>query len=264
MAEFLTTHATAYQLENIIMGAQQHLTLISPYLQLSNALLERLKDADSRGVKIRVIYRTDKLESGERDKLEQLKNISLFSCEQLHAKCFFNDTSMVITSMNMYEFSEKNNREMGILLKKETDPDAFTKAVKEAKSIVNSSHKDEFKSSDSPNWPPPPKATRQKNIRPANHQSQNQPNESQPTLKNVPLKMRNKTLPPEKAGGYCIRCGHRIPNNTARPFCDECYWEWAEYENPHYAEHYCHICGNSRKTTRDKPVCSYCYKALRR
>ena len=46
---------------------------------------------------------------------------------------------MVITSMNMYEFSEKNNREMGVFITKEKDPELFEKAVNETLSIVQSS-----------------------------------------------------------------------------------------------------------------------------
>jgi hypothetical protein len=41
---------------------------------------------------------------------------------------------MVITSMNMYEFSEKNNREMGVLV--ESSEAVYQEAVTEARSIV--------------------------------------------------------------------------------------------------------------------------------
>ena len=57
--------------------------------------------------------------------------------KNLHAKCYLNEQSAVIGSMNMYEFSEKNNREMGVLVTKEDDPEVFKDAWKETKSIFD-------------------------------------------------------------------------------------------------------------------------------
>ena len=39
---------------------------------------------------------------------------------------------MVITSLNLYEYSRTNNREMGILITQEKEPAAFADAVNEA------------------------------------------------------------------------------------------------------------------------------------
>ena len=55
--------------------------------------------------------------------------------KNLHAKCYLNEKMAVIGSMNMYEFSEKNNREMGVLVTREHDPDVFEDAWNETKSI---------------------------------------------------------------------------------------------------------------------------------
>ena len=145
MAEFLTTQGTSYHIENIITNAKNKLVLISPYLQLSKTLFERLRDADKRKVKITLVYGKDKLKAGERNQLGQLDNLSLYFLENLHAKCFFNEEYMVITSMNMYEFSEKNNREMGVLISAKNDENAFREAVREAKSIVDASPKHDLR-----------------------------------------------------------------------------------------------------------------------
>ena len=139
MAEFLTTRGTSHQIENIIIDAKGKLILVSPFLQLSKTLFERLKDASSRGVKIKIIYGKDELKPNERNSLAELKNIELFYHENLHAKCYFNETKMVITSMNMYQFSENTNREMGILLDSKIETELFQKAVNEAASIIQNS-----------------------------------------------------------------------------------------------------------------------------
>src|SRR5690349_1416504 len=127
MAEFLTTSGTAHHVENIIIDAKGNLTLVSPYLKLSKTLFERLKDASARGVKIKIVYGKDELKPNEKNSLAELK-CDLFFFENLHAKCYYNDHKMVITSMNMYEFSEKTNREMGVLIDKQADPQLYDKA----------------------------------------------------------------------------------------------------------------------------------------
>ena len=139
MAEFLTTSGTSYNIENIIIEAKSKLILVSPYLQISKTFYERLKDASNKGVSIKIIYGKDELKPNERNSLADLKNVELFYFDNLHAKCYFNENKMVITSMNMYEFSEKNNREMGVLIDRVKDKDLFDKAVSETFSILQSS-----------------------------------------------------------------------------------------------------------------------------
>ena len=46
MAEFLTTAAIANRIEDVIKKARGKLVLVSPYLQLSATVLQRLKDAE--------------------------------------------------------------------------------------------------------------------------------------------------------------------------------------------------------------------------
>ncbi len=142
MAEFLTTQGTSYYIEDIIRKAKNKLVLISPFLQISKTLFERLKDADRQNVKITLIYGKDELKPDEKKKLQELRNLSLYFFENLHAKCFFNEESMVITSMNMYEFSEKTNREMGVLIRAKGDEKVYNEAVKETDSILASAKKD--------------------------------------------------------------------------------------------------------------------------
>lgn len=44
--------------------------------------------------------------------------------------------------MNIYEFSEKNNREMGILVEKDKDFELYSSAIKEVYSIIGSAKED--------------------------------------------------------------------------------------------------------------------------
>lgn len=141
MAEFLTTSAGSHHIERIILTAQRQVFLFSPYLKLSKTLLERLKDATKRNIKVIIVHGKDELKPAERQKLFSLDNVTVYFFENLHAKCYFNESNMVITSMNIYEFSEKNNREMGILLNREQDLNAFAQAFNEAASIIKNAIK---------------------------------------------------------------------------------------------------------------------------
>ena len=139
MAKFLTTTGNSYSIEQIIVNAKEQLTLVTPFLKLSNNFIERLSDANKRDIKITLIY--GKSELGEREKqiLNKLNNLRVLFFKNLHAKCYFNERSMIITSMNLYEFSEINNREMGIIIKRIENNDIYEEAYNEVISIKNSS-----------------------------------------------------------------------------------------------------------------------------
>lgn len=142
MAKFLTTVGNSFYIEQIILNAEKNLTLVTPYLNLSKNLIDRLTDADRENIMITLIYGKNELNLKEKKKIESLKNLELYFCENLHAKCYHNEDSLIITSMNLYEFSERNNREMGILIEKSSDLKIYDDTLKEIESIKNSSSKE--------------------------------------------------------------------------------------------------------------------------
>lgn len=139
MADFLTTHGVAFSLENIIRHAEKQIILLSPYLNISRILFDRLKEADRRNVSISIVFRKNELNKNEFDKINSLKNLKLYDCNNLHAKCYVNEETAVISSMNLYEFSEKNNREMGALFDKVKNKDAYNHIIQEISEIKRSS-----------------------------------------------------------------------------------------------------------------------------
>lgn len=147
MAELLTARNILSVVENIICNAKNYVVLISPYVRPPRVMFERLKDASKNNIRITLIYRKGELGESIRSELRRLKGLSLYSYDGLHAKCYFNEKSMVITSMNFTESSE-GNRELGILLKREEDKVIFQQALKEANSILDASIRDKEASSD--------------------------------------------------------------------------------------------------------------------
>ncbi len=240
MSKFLTTHAIAASIEEVILSAKAELMLVSPYLQLSKTFFNRLKDADERKIKIHLVYGKKILQKEEESQLNGLKNLSLHFCKELHAKCYFNEEIMVITSMNMYEFSEKNNREMGILLTKKDDPQPFTDAVKEYKSILQSSTTDKTVTSTTKEVYSKPRYI--------------------PALRTPKFSFRSPKATSGTTKGFCIRCGKSKSYDVDKPYCLLCAraWNRAGGYNDHREKH-CHQCGKKVPTiTYDYPRCISC------
>ena len=139
MAKFVSTVGTVFYIERVILEAKKSITLITPFLQLNKNLIERLEDAEKQNIELTIIYGKHELTSYEEKILYKFSNIEIYFCKNLHSKCYFNEKLMVITSMNLYEYSERNNREMGIVIDKDEDAQIYEDTIKEIISIKNSS-----------------------------------------------------------------------------------------------------------------------------
>lgn len=115
MPRFLNTELLNEWIPKLISTAQKELVIVVPYIQLSAPVYNELQKADARGVKTVLIYRENKLLPAQKEKLTQLKNLNQFEHPTVHCKTFYNGDLLLIGSMNLYEHSENNNREMGVL-----------------------------------------------------------------------------------------------------------------------------------------------------
>ena len=136
MAKFLTTTGISYRLEEIIKTAEERLVLISPFLRVNERIKELLEDKDRLKMDVRVIYGKNQLQPEENNWLESMASIRTSYCKNLHAKCYLNENEALLTSMNLYEFSQVNNNEMGILISREEEPGLYGEVWKEAQRIV--------------------------------------------------------------------------------------------------------------------------------
>jgi len=219
MAKFLTTRGASSEIENIINTAKSHLVLISPFLRIPESLFQSLKDADRRKVRITLVYGKKELHPDEKSQLKQLDNVSLYFLDNLHAKCFFNEGNMVITSMNLYDFSEHKNREMGVLISKEDDEQVFSEAAKEADRIVHLSQKDELGKLKAKSY-------------------------SSKTKQSGHCIRCGTPIPYDLEKPFCRDC-----------FYDWSDWDTPDY----HKEHWCHACGKSAPTSKAQPQCGSCY-----
>ncbi|NOQ63986.1 MAG: DNA repair protein [Methyloprofundus sp.] len=136
MAKFLNTSATNYFLEELIKTAQDRLILISPYLKLNDRIKELLEDKNRLKIDVRIIYGKNELQNDEINWLSELTFIRTSFCKNLHAKCYLNEESCIITSLNLYEFSQVNNNEMGVAVSRSDDPGLYKETYEEAQRII--------------------------------------------------------------------------------------------------------------------------------
>jgi hypothetical protein len=223
MAKFLNTAGIIHQADEMMRQARRELFLVTPFLQLSQTFSERLAEAARRGVRVTIIYGKEALRPEERTKLEVIERLDLRYLENLHAKCYLGEDRVVVASMNLYEYSSRN-REMGVMLTRAEEPEAFEEARSEVHSILSASQSR------------PLRAAAGGRVRTG--------------AEKVPLKH-----------GYCIRCADPLAYMPDRPLCRTCYSTWAQWENEEYEENFCHRCGQERVTSFARPLCSPCFRA---
>ena len=136
MAKFLNTSATNYFLEELIKSARDRLILISPFLRLNDRIKELLEDKNRLKIDVRIVYGKNELQPEEINWLKGLTFLRTSFCKNLHAKCYINEELCIITSLNLYEFSQVNNNEMGVLIRRPEDPELYKEAHEEAQRII--------------------------------------------------------------------------------------------------------------------------------
>ncbi len=245
MAKFLDTTGVSYHLQQLINKAGEKLFLISPYLKINDRLKQALLDRDVFKIDIRIIYGKNELQPAEAELIRGVKSVRLSFCKNLHAKCYLNEKEAIVTSMNLYEFSQVNNAEMGVYVSKAEDPVLYQDIWDEVQRILRMS--DEVQISiervrhEAPAEPPAPAPI--------------------PVANSAPARAKAEPSVAVHAAGHCIRCRNEIRLNPIYPYCRECYEEWDGDEDE--PEEYCHVCGDEHSATKAKPSCYACYKANR-
>src|SRR5690606_35922478 len=141
-----------------------------------------------------------------------------------------NDDKMVITSLNLYEFSMANNKEMGVLIDKNDPADSqlFEDAFKEVDYINQTSQRFELNA---------PKPTFSK-------------------TENKSSKEKSTSFPTTNGKGFCIRTGVEIPFNVEKPLSYDAYKKWNEFGDTDYPEKFCHFSGepSNGETSVSRPI----------
>ena len=137
MAQYLNTQAAYSEIENIVNRAEHKLVLISPYIQISRVMLQKIFHAsEHRSIDVSLVCRKDDIKPEEMAALNKIERLEVFDLPNLHANCIYNEKAMVITSLNLFDYTQINNRDMGALITLEKDPAAFMSAVNETEYMM--------------------------------------------------------------------------------------------------------------------------------
>jgi hypothetical protein len=142
-----------------------------------------------------------------------------------------NENEAVVTSMNLYRYSQDNNDEMGILVSKEEEWDLYQEIYDEAMMYIGVALV----------------ATTQVAERGRGY-----------SAGKTTGKKKSRTVAKAPAYGFCIRCKRdNLSANPAAPYCPPHYNKWRKWDEK---ENYCHTCGEEHAASRRAPLCSACHE----
>jgi phosphatidylserine/phosphatidylglycerophosphate/cardiolipin synthase-like enzyme len=136
MAKFLNTSGVTYHLEELIKDAAERLIIISPFLRFNDRMKELLQDKNRMKIDVRIVYGKSELAPQEINWLRSLEFVRTSFCQNLHAKCYLSESAAILTSMNLYDFSQVNNNEMGVFIQRDAEPDLYRDTYEEAQRLI--------------------------------------------------------------------------------------------------------------------------------
>jgi len=222
MSEFITSGNIAFQIKKIITEARENIYIVVPALAMTRELYELLKDASERNINISFLYGNNELDPSEIATLAELKNFKLHCIPDINSRCYYNETVMLITSMNIYEFSDNNRFDMGVLIYRDSDRELYTKASNEISSMIEMAQK------------------------------------IMKDFEEELARLRESGQKPYVYQGFCIRCAMPITFNIEQPYCRACSVKSEPCSESEAGEFYCHSCGRKAEVTGRSPLCTEC------
>lgn len=124
MAKFLKGNELNSELEKLFEKAEGQIVLISPYIKLHNRYASTLlTKKEDPYIEIIIVFgkNEDDLSKSMKEEdfnfFKEFPNIEIRYEKSLHAKYYANESSAILTSMNLYNFSQDNNIEAGVMTK---------------------------------------------------------------------------------------------------------------------------------------------------
>lgn len=269
-------------LTELIANADDFLWLISPYIKLNDRTKFNLKELKTKPkTEIVIVFGKNEYEFSKSMSLEDLSffndfpNVRIMHVKNLHAKFYGSEDLGIITSMNLYEFSQVNNLEAGILIHPKNSLKKLTSLA------ISSAFDDSYEQATAYFSRVIDQATLIYHTKPLFKKAmlgfaekydtsetvvndvENYYPTKKPMVEKPPVaiaeQVQNDTAPnteAQKLDGFCIRSGVEIPFNTSRPFSIESYWQWAQLRDVDFPEKFCHKTGELSygKTSMRQPI----------
>jgi phosphatidylserine/phosphatidylglycerophosphate/cardiolipin synthase-like enzyme len=122
--KILNTTEFTYEIEMLLKNCEKYLIILSPYLKINPRLSFIISNIK---VKTYLIYRDTDLKNIEPLKLND--NITIVQSKNLHAKAYINENNAIIGSLNLYDYSQVNNFELGVKISKKENLEQFNKLL---------------------------------------------------------------------------------------------------------------------------------------
>jgi len=283
MSKFLTGKELEDAVYDIIWETENTLMIVSPFIKLDD-YFKKLFDKHENNPRIHLLLVFGKNEKAVKksmskadfDYFKKFLNVSIIYVPNLHAKYYGNEKKGIITSINLYDYSFKNNIEFGVFsqqsildrFKQSADNDAWNECMEIAetnevvfikrpvfenkkviinlgKSYVKSNIL--FDSTDKFYGFIKNKKTDEKRLL-------DFPEELE--LGSAANERPERELEEIQTYGFCIRSGKKIKFNPKQPMTRESWKIWNEYGNVDFAEKYCHKTGkpSNGKTSMKNPI----------
>lgn len=268
MAIFLTGNDLNAQLENLFEYADEYIILISPYIKLHDRYASALKaKKDNPNLKIIVVFGKNEDDFSKSMKQEDFNffkdfpNIEIRYEKHLHAKYYANESAAILTSMNLYNFSQDNNIEAGVLTNRKgiignitsqdtLEEDAalyFQRVIEQSDLLFLKEPK--FEST---------MLGLSRRYVDSTIETDKLSDFFSNKLKSDTTFKKGNSIPHQtiKQMGFCIRTGTKITFNPKLPMCDSAFQNWKKFSNDDYSEKYCHFSGelSNGETSFSKPI----------
>jgi hypothetical protein len=282
MSKFLTGEELQKTVYDIIWDAEETLLIVSPYIKLDE-YFKRLFDKHINNPKIHLVIVFGKNEGSVAKSLgradfnyfKMFLKVSIVYVPALHAKYYGNENKGVVTSINLYDYSFKNNIEFGIFsevkflnaLTTSSNQHAwqtcfeianqneavFIKRPMYERKLLSPILGKNFVKSDvllDTTQKLYGLCRRDGNIK----RITDFPDELELGTINGTRPDREEFEKP--ASGFCIRTGVKIPFNLKKPFSESAYKIWVQHKNFNYPEKFCHRTGKESKgrTSMKDPI----------
>lgn len=279
MVRFLKSNELNAELEKTFEFAKNKLILISPYIKLHERFKSSLhtKLQDDR-LEIIVLFgknEDDMSKSMEQNTFNFFKkfpNIQILFEKRLHAKYYANESRAILTSMNLYGFSQNNNIETGVMIEKSfrnviTGENSFDIDAFEYFETVISQAELLFE--------------RLPMYSKKNFLGQKKYLDSKTSLdkltsfyinkNNSKIEKRYVVTDKNRKGyvkkainnkGYCIKTGVDITFNLKKPMQYDVFKSWKEFGDLNAPQNYCHFSGelSNNNTSMNRPILSKNWK----
>lgn len=288
MAKFLTGNGLNSELENLFENAEKQIILISPYIKLHDryASTLRTKITDPK-LEITIVFGKNEDDISKSMKQEdfnffkEFPNIQIRYERRLHAKYYASENSAIMTSMNLYSYSQDNNIESGVMtevtllgnlasnfMANVTGEDTFdNQAWAYFKRVIDQSEllfhkvpqfdKGSFGTGVNKKYLSSKIEIDKLSDFFADKQKLDSSNRKDKTTDS---KMVEPLMQPINGSqiqtGFCIRTGIPIPFNVEKPMCYDAFKKWNEFGNPDYPERFCHFSGepSNGETSVSRPI----------